>query len=634
MRARALLRAAQLTALLCACDAPAVRIEIATPSLDGVELGAPVVEPAGALIAMVRRGPLRYELLVRSNEPIAISSEGACAREVDLRALGPTPQERFVRLEPIAIVEGERRQIGYGETFELRASSSCAAVGWAEVDPIADLTIEDAVVRGRMPSMDEAGVVRAGRGIVPVSPRTSGTRAIDLVVDGSPRRIVLIAAARATGVPSVGIHTSLYLGLDDPTDTPLAIARAPEGSDAVLQVVAPGIARFEPDVRGRYIFGSGEAYGFSVFAGSHSETPLDCGRSECHASEARAAGRSPMTTVLSRLLEVDSYTPGCALGCHAAGEPGLDDGGITDVAAELGVALPMRGEAGAYERLPRELRRASGVTCTTCHGPGAIPEAGSRDRVLATDVCAICHDAPREYGHVVAWRATEMSSRDDDARLREAPCARCHTTAGFAEVSLERPAAEITCVACHAVHSETSGPALTRVVAIADEIEGPLANGASRVCVSCHSPDPNLDLPSASAVALVTGLFSFGAQVPSPHATLERGCLACHGTATADLARGASHSFDVAPNVCAQCHEESVAEPADFRDRIARLAARFEPGSLARDRAVAGAWPTDPAGRARWNAALLVNDETAWAHGASHTTSLLEASEAMLRDAP
>jgi hypothetical protein len=619
--------------LLCACDAPAVRIEVATPSADGVELGVPIVEPAAALVSMARRGPLRYELMVRAREPIEISSDGACPREIDVRTLGATPQDRFVRLEPLAVVEGERRQIGYGARFELRASSPCAEVGWAEVDRIDELAIEGSVVRGRMPSMEEAGAVPTGRGIVPVSPRTSGMRAIDLVIDRgerSRRRIVLSAAARATGVPSVGAHTSIYLALDAPSDTPLAIARAPDGSQASLQVVAPGIARFEPDVRGRYIFGSGAAYGFSIFAGSHSETPLDCGRSECHATEARAAAASPMTTVLSRLLEVESYTPGCAIGCHAAGEPGLDDGGFADVAAELGTALPMQGEAGAYERLPRELRRASGVTCTTCHGPGAIPEAGARDRILATGVCATCHDAPPEYGHVVAWRGTEMSERDDDPRLGEAPCARCHTTDGFADVSLERRAAEITCAACHAVHSEASGPALTRVVPIADEIEGPLATGASRVCVACHSPDPSLDLPSASAVALVTGLFSFGADTPSPHATLERGCLACHGTETSDLARGASHSFGVAPNVCARCHEDSVAEPADLRERIARLAARVEPGSLARDRAAPGSWPTDAAGRARWNAALLVHDEAAWAHGAGHTAALLEATEALL----
>jgi hypothetical protein len=628
MRARALL------SMMAACThEPPVRLEIELPAIDGVEIGAPAIAPADALVSMSRRGALRYEVVVRPTA-IEIEAEGACPREIDVAALERDPAGRFIRLAPSSTLAGERAQIGFGERFELTASSGCGTVRWEAVDPIAELAIDGATARGRMPSLEEAGVVIGAAGVVPISPRTAGARALDLVVerggDSFVRRVELRAAARATGVPSIGVHVRSYLALRDPSDAPLTIARAPTGSSAALVPIAPGIARFEPDVRGRYVFGSGEAYGFSIFAGRHSETPLDCGRGECHGPEARAAATSPMTGVLSRLLEVDSYTPGCAIGCHAAGEPGVRDGGFTDVAVELATALPMHGGGGEYARLPRELRRVSGVGCTTCHGPGAIPEPGARDRVLATDVCAVCHDAPPRYGHVVSWRETAMARPDESEALRSAPCARCHTTAGFAGVDVEIHRAEIACAACHSVHSEESGPALTRVVPIADGIGGPIATGPSRVCVACHSPDPGLDLPSASAVALMMGRFSFGSSVAAPHATLERGCLACHGTETSELERGAGHRFGVAANVCAGCHADDVAEPRDFRARLDALVARFEPGSLGRDRATEGAWPSDEPGHARWNAALLAGDRAAWAHGGPHATSLLDTTEHML----
>src|SRR5690606_10045669 len=118
---------------------------------------------------------------------------------------------------------------------------------------------------------------------------------------------------------------------------------------------------------------------------------------------------SPMTHVLARGLsgELGPYPGSCALGCHSAGEPGLLDGGFAHVAEELGHGVP---EASAgWDALPRRLRRVGGVTCTTCHGPGAVPERSARWAILRSDVCATCHDAPPRYSHAASYATSAMA---------------------------------------------------------------------------------------------------------------------------------------------------------------------------------------------------------------------------------
>jgi hypothetical protein len=621
------------------------RLDIATFAIDGIEPeGTPRIEPADALVSIARRGPLRWEAIVRVGAPLAVIAEGACRASLASVEPAAPATERFVRLAPLFEVEGERAQVGYGGRFELRAVAGCeeaerAEVEWSALEP-STLALEASerrrVVRGAMPTIDEAGVVMPARGAVAISPRTRGTRRVRLTISMPDRAtwsrdVEVHAAARATGMPSIATGARAHLA-----GTGLTVVDRPLGAQPTLEP-AGATTIFTADQRGRYAIRTESGETFTIFAGSHVATDLDCGRAECHASTVEHAGESPMATVFARLIASEGYTPGCAVACHAAGEPGLDDGGMLHVARELRVALPRHGGEHEHASMPRELRRLAGVTCTTCHGPGAIPEPGARARILRADVCAVCHDAPPRYGHVAAWRAGEMAQVDPDPALREDPCARCHTTEGYLGIEVLERTAEITCVACHAPHAAEHGPALTRRPAIDPAItEAAMIEGSSRACAACHGIDRALDLPAASAVALVTGHFAFGAdgnelRAAAPHGGLERGCLSCHGSAGAGAAgaleRGGDHAFGVARDVCAQCHDRALDAPADLAARIASLADRV--GDVSRGAARPGT-PASAGERARWNAALLANDDGAWAHAGRGAIDILRAAEALL----
>ncbi len=429
---------------------------------------------------------------------------------------------------------------------------------------------------------------------------------------------------------------------------------APRGASPSLDEVEPGLFAFVPDRPGRYVLAGPDDAAFSIFAGSHETTPLDCGRAECHRRLAADAALSPMTTVLARLVEVPSYTPACAIACHAVGEPGTSDGGFVAVASALGAALPAHGANGELSRLPRELRRLGGVGCTSCHGPGAIPEPAAAERILRADVCAVCHDAPPRYGHVAAWRTSRMARADAHERVRDdAACARCHTTAGF----VGRPIPEgtdaalgpvgIACAACHAPHADrdaTLGSALLRkpeLPVFLRGVESTLAEAPSRVCVACHAPADDSDVPTASAVALVSGRGAIARdgsslELDAPHAALERGCLACHGTRTdPSLERGASHSFAVDPSVCASCHEDHADRGPEILARAEALAARIAERGVSRPTREGGdpGVPTSTLSIARWDVGLVLLDRGAFIHAGATATAILDEAEAIVGDA-
>jgi hypothetical protein len=647
-----------LVALGCGEEVAVARLEIDGPVVDGfaVDDALPDVEPDDALVAARARAPARSVLVVRADAgDIVVRAGGACERVVRsdelARAAGGSID---VALDPLFAIEGERAEVGFGERFVLRVLPGCemaerARLSWAaDGDDVAELAVSEdgREVRGRMPLAAEIfGEGPYGAGVLAVSPRTRGTRALVLVATLAggatlERRVEVHAAARATGMPSIPVSVRSYLG-----GAGLSIVDAPRDASPSLAEVAPGLFALVPDRAGRYVLAQSEGEPFSIFAGSHVATPLDCGRSDCHRGAAEHAGRSPMTTLFSRMIDATSYTPACAIACHAVGEPGTDDGGFVDVAEALGVALPSHGGAGEHARLPRELRRLGSVGCTSCHGPGAIPEPSAAERILSADVCAFCHDAPPRYGHVVAWRQSRMARSDVHAGVRDrAECASCHTTAGFLGRAVVPGAAGartgIACAACHAPHAETSDAPLLRrppLPALLTGVETTLDEAPSRVCVACHAPGEGSDVPAASAVALVAGRGAFARDgsvlaAPAPHASLERGCLACHGTARArGIEGGAGHAFGVDPDVCARCHEARAGREA-LEARAEALAARLaEAGSSRPSRAAArAAAPETALDRARWNVALVLLDAGAFAHAGRGATEVLDEAEAML----
>jgi len=538
-----------------------------------------------------------------------------------------------------------------------------ATVTWRDVSrlPLADLRVEPdgLVARARTRSWAEHRPGAVPHGIVPLSPATRGS--YELVATTHvlgradvSRHVYVTAAARATGVPSIATDQRIYLGGDDWT-----VREHPPGARGQIEMRS-GLATLRPDARGRWLLADRAGHELALGVMRYDETRLDCGRPECHANETRFAARSPMTSILFRAVEGRlgaAHTPGCALGCHTLGEPGLRDGGFAHVAEEMDAALPAHGSLGGWDRLPRALRRLGGVGCGACHGPGSIPQRDARWAILRADVCAVCHDAPPRYGHVAAWRTNAMSRGDAALGVAgNSRCEACHSTHGFlvaigARSVASRPPDDVgsvgvACAACHVAHARESGPALTRVVPTAGLFRaGSDADptGRSRVCVRCHSPDPDAPWPEASAAAVILGR---GARsivgTVGGHARVPGGCIGCHraGPTGTVESHGDGHAFRVDRAVCTSCHEGRVPPaPALADGRLLTVVAALRFAELSRtaggaDPAVArvphGATmpsvnSTGAIGRVLYDVRLVVEDRGAAFHNAPFVRAVLAA---------
>jgi hypothetical protein len=560
--------------------------------------------------------------------------------------------------------------VGFDAPFVVAARTICGArrgtITWRQLaGPSVPLASSDDgfAVRARTPTLTTSLGGPPPWGVVPLSPRTRGEILLEAIWrDGrgaqERHEVSVAAAARARGLPNTSIDARVYLG-----GTGWRLDAKPSGAAATLET-SGGATSLRPDAVGDWRLTDGSGRALTLRAGRYDETPLDCGRPECHASIAAASVASPMTTVFARGLAPagdghraafgDAY-PGCALGCHTTGEPGVADGGFSDVMHELGLATLA---ARPWEDVPRPLRRLGGVGCLACHGPSALPEASARWSILRADVCATCHDAPARYGHVAAWRTTDMARADHDARAStDETCARCHTTWGFlAHASPEaarvdrRPPADvgpvgITCAACHAVHAagHAPNPALLRSVPRPALLVGatlPAPVDGSSVCLGCHAPEPTDDAPTASAAALWLGRGGLdpgtGAALagPAPHASIAGGCVGCHDSGPRDVARGASHAFVAGKAACARCHAKAL--PADEL----RADARALWSALRKSAPDSGGAPpharaahldrATPLGRAAWDVSLVLEDPAAAAHNAPYARQLLAAAERAL----
>jgi hypothetical protein len=600
---------------------------------------------------------------------LAAASAPACRRAPGACAGGP-------RIELVA----PAAPVGFDASFTLEARARCpearaGTIEWRVVSGVAPSALSStdggATARARTPTLAAALGGPAPWGVVPLSPRTRGEVVLEAAWHdgrgGEERHEVRVAAApRARGLPNTPLHARVYLG-----GAGWRLDAHPPGAAATLEVQG-GAVSLAPDVAGDWRLVDGAGRSLALRAGRYEDTPLDCGRAECHAAVAGASAGSPMTTVLARgLLPAASGHgpafgagyPGCALACHATSEPGLADGGFADVMGALG--LDAAGLASRrWETLPRPLRRLGGVGCLACHGPSALPEASARWSILRADVCATCHDAPPRYGHVEAWRTTRMARADHDARAAsDRACARCHTTGGFlaratsdaASIDRSPPAGVdvgpigVTCAACHAVHEHGARGAggrlsLLRAVArpalLADAaIPAPVAK--TQICLACHTPDAADGAPAASAAALWLGRGGLdpatGAPLggPAPHAALAGGCVGCHRAGPA-VERGAGHAFVDGGGSCSGCHQKIAGEDPGPRARALWSTLRQRAGlpTVPGDEPPHAARPhldrTTPLGRAAWDVALVLEDPAAAAHNAPYARQLLAAAERAL----
>ncbi|HEX7671664.1 MAG TPA: multiheme c-type cytochrome, partial [Polyangiaceae bacterium] len=639
VKARTLAVAASLTALGAGCArsqserraggldgaSPSAWLVVTTTPDRGVDLARVSVEGAGVRHVTLSGGTLAVEIDARRGTEVTVTGGGGCPLRVpsgDLHA-GVTLR-RY--LSPWVDVGEPLAQVGFDAPFAVTAQPGCSearagSIAWRQVSglPLRDTRVDQDGFRfsARTVRLEDALGERPAWGIVPLSPRTRGEAVLEATWQASgasaasavTRRVRVSAAARARGLPNVVVGARLYVGGEG-----WHVVSAPTDSHAAVSA-EPGFAAITPDVRGTFTLGDTLGHPLRIVAGKYDETPLDCGRSDCHSEVARIARSSPMATVLQRGLDAPfgGDYPACANGCHTLGEPGLDDGGFARVAHALGRSFPDLARGGFHD-LPSPLQRLGGVGCLACHGPGAIPEANGRHALVRTDVCATCHDSPPRYGHVQAWRTSRMARADQDPRTREEPCARCHTTWGALghrewRAPAEAAPAGIACAACHAVHpaaldtpvasgapgapiasvasatpgapllGQTCAEALPRELAmpaiLADSDSMAPRAKKSRVCLSCHAPLSDEASPSGTAAVIwggrggvdpATGTPLTG---PSPHGAVEGGCVGCHHDGPAGLEHGTNHGFLARRDRCKTCHGDK--SDVSIRARAERL---------------------------------------------------------------
>ncbi|GEM_PF-627831 len=573
---------------------------------------------------------------------VTVQAAGACPVNLKAPPAGAMPRLLRAELVPRLQIVRDRAEVGFGESFRLKAVPNCAVpeesrIRWQQrALPSGKLTESwGNELSGRMPSLKSVLGAELPWGIVPISPRTQqklSVRATLLSPTGNElgnATTTLSAAARASGLPNVAVNHTLQLGGGG-----WQLLKRPPGSHAELGV-GDGFSSFLADMPGNFELRDDAGRGLRVHAARLDSMPLDCGRSGCHTEVVKSFESNPMAKALDIVPVAERA---CAVGCHTQGEAELDDGGSGQVRRELGLTEFALTSADV---LPRDLERVSHVGCLGCHGPGAIPEATARWGIVRSAVCAVCHDSPPEYGHHQAWSETAMAKPPTDARMQNVPCARCHTTTGFlhtqtVDAPLRDPPPQVrvsglTCVTCHAVHSDSKLPHLLRAV----KTEGfpVLGLGSSQVCVSCHSAGSREEYPSASAASIWAGSGGFepitGEPLagPTAHRDQGRGCLLCHGGDTGGLKRGADHSFTASRDQCQLCHAAPLGA-SELRGRAERAwaALGFEAWSQhGQERRHFSR--TSARDRARYNLSLVFEDPAFDAHNSAYAELLIAAVE-------
>ena len=389
-------------------------------------------------------------------------------------------------------------------------------------------------------------------------------------------------------------------------------------------------------------------------SGRYDETPLDCGRAGCHPAITDAVAASPMTTVLRAAHGRDAETG--RLSGLRAGLPHDRRAGRARrrlFARRVRAGHRRRSRIARWDALPRDLHRLGGVGCLACHGPGAIPEASARWSILRTDVCAVCHDAPPRYGHVVAWRQSAMARADQDPRARtERACARCHTTAGFLAAVSPPERAPVDRRApgrCRSGRDHVqrlprrsrSAPARRHGPPAAIDPGARAARGRDRRTSASRATRPDADdaRPSASAAAIWRGRGGLDPATGqpltggAPHAAIAGGCVGCHRGGPDNLERGSNHAFRAPASVCTTCHPQGPPPATDLRARARQLWRGVQTGESGRP-AHAGDTRVDrrtPRGRAIWDLLLVLEDPAAAAHNARYAGALLDAAESVLQ---
>lgn len=262
-----------------------------------------------------------------------------------------------------------------------------------------------------------------------------------------------------------------------------------------------------------------------------------------------------------------SYGSGC-IACHTVGydaNAAATNGNFADVAKKLNWVFPSAVGAGAYDKVPDELKALAGIQCENCHGPGSqhVKSGGDPLQIavsMESGACGQCHGALTHHSKTGEWLKSghAMTTRDPSGTGREG-CVGCHTGMGFIDrvngVTPPRTAySAINCQTCHEPHGQTlpaDGTMLVRTVNSVTLKDGTVLTdgGKGLLCMNCHQARQNAE----AYVATTAGNSHYGAH-HGPQADMLAGVNAVqYGKAIPTSAHGY-----VVEDTCVGCHMQAV----------------------------------------------------------------------------
>lgn len=347
-----------------------------------------------------------------------------------------------------------------------------------------------------------------------------------------------------TGLGNVGVGEKVYISgpkykanssTASTTVTDWAwVLTAPAGSAAVLASANTQITSFIPDVSGSYTIAytsvsAGASSAITVTAsdyvgvGTVAGTSPDWNIGQCGACHDGSVEPNVLTswqgTGHSSVFEqvigyYKNYAPApYCWECHTVGydtdSTAAENSGFSSLVTSESYSFPSAGTTWAqFTSDESTLTVKTNVQCENCHGPGGT-HTGTYSNWDA-GVCGKCHPQNMEWRES-AHNSTGVVGTAGRYQLTSwwsAPCARCHSSGGFAqEAAGETVTAQtsqdflVACQACHDPHSvsadSTTGSTsisgndstqlrLKGTTTMKDDAHTSVAAGKAAVCYECH----------------------------------------------------------------------------------------------------------------------------------------------------